>query len=133
VSASDPRAEGSFGTAGPATYKRHLIARDWLICVPRRICSHGGSTIFRHRFAPASIPARFHRSAGVTMRVWWMTAVAAYLLAVTVMACETSHAAPGAKLNPVPTSSWRPGDSSLLTLTVECPGGTDRLRPEAGT
>ena len=52
------------------------------------------------------------------MRKWTITA-AAFLLQGTMAACGTSEASsPGAKLHPVPTSSWRPGDPSLLALAL---------------
>ena len=44
--------------------------------------------------------------------------VPVYLLLSVIAACGTAGAsAHGPKLYPVPTSSWRPGDPSLLALT----------------
>ncbi len=49
----------------------------------------------------------------------WVTMATACLLVAAMAACGTSEpSAHGAKLYPVPTSSWRPGDPSLLALTI---------------
>jgi len=63
------------------------------------------------------------------MRKWPITA-AAFLLVGTLAACGTSAASsPGAaKLYPLPTSSWRPGDPSLHALTI----GTRAAGPYRG-
>lgn len=49
----------------------------------------------------------------------WMTIAAACLLLGAVAACGTNQvSAHAGKLYPVPTSSWRPGDPSLLALAM---------------
>ena len=49
----------------------------------------------------------------------WMTMAAACLLLGATAACGTSQVpSHGAKLYKVPTSSWRPGDPSLLALAM---------------
>jgi hypothetical protein len=69
------------------------------------------------RLAPSAFELSLPAAGAVMRRL--VTTAAACLLLGAMAACGTSQvSAHGAKLYKVPTSSWRPGDPSLLALAI---------------